>query len=75
MGKLVGDEKMVVEGEAAQVKGKAENTVGGVKDTAQRRRRRHQNTDMAKMIAAALLDAFDKLIPAISPATKTSAGR
>lgn len=33
-GKLVGDEKMVVEGEAEQVKGKAENTVGGVKDTA-----------------------------------------
>ena len=33
-GKLIGDEKLIVEGEAAQVRGKAENTVGGVKDNA-----------------------------------------
>ena len=32
----------------------------------------HQNTDMAKMTAAALLDAFNKLIPTM-PATPVSA--
>ncbi len=32
-GKLFGDKKMETEGKADQVKGKVENTVGGVKDT------------------------------------------
>ncbi len=32
-GKVFGDKKMETEGKADQVKGKVENTVGGVKDT------------------------------------------
>ena len=32
-GKLFGDKKLETEGQADQVKGKVENTVGGVKDT------------------------------------------
>lgn len=32
-GKLFGDKKMETEGKTDQVKGKVENTVGGVKDT------------------------------------------
>jgi len=32
VGKTLGDEKMKREGQAGQVKGKVQNTVGGVKD-------------------------------------------
>lgn len=32
-GKLVGDKKMETEGQANQVEGKVQNTVGGIKDT------------------------------------------
>ena len=32
-GKLLGDEKLTNEGRADQVKGKVQNTVGGIKDT------------------------------------------
>lgn len=31
-GKVIGDEKMQAEGQADQVEGKVQNTVGGVKD-------------------------------------------
>ena len=34
VGKATGDEKLRREGQVDQVKGKAQNTVGGVKDTA-----------------------------------------
>lgn len=33
VGKLFGDKKLETEGQADQVKGKVQNTVGGVKDT------------------------------------------
>jgi len=33
VGKLFGDKKLETEGKADQVKGKVENTIGGVKDT------------------------------------------
>ena len=34
VGKVTGDEKLRREGQVDQVKGKAQNTVGGIKDTA-----------------------------------------
>lgn len=34
VGKAVGDEKMKREGQADQVKGRAENAIGGIKDAA-----------------------------------------
>ena len=34
VGKMTGDQKMTAEGKADQVAGKAQNTVGGVKDAA-----------------------------------------
>ena len=34
VGKAVGDEKLKREGQAEQVKGKAENAIGGIKDKA-----------------------------------------
>jgi uncharacterized protein YjbJ (UPF0337 family) len=34
VGKLVGDEKLRREGQADQVKGRAENAIGGIKDEA-----------------------------------------
>ena len=34
VGKATGDEKLRREGQVDQVKGKAQNTVGGIKDTA-----------------------------------------
>lgn len=40
-GKLAGDEKLKAEGRADQVKGKAQNAVGGVKDALRDKDNRH----------------------------------
>ncbi len=41
-GKLLGDEKMTREGQADQVEGKVQNTVGGVKDAIRETRDRER---------------------------------
>ncbi len=40
-GKVTGDEKLKAEGRADQVKGKVQNTVGGVKDALRDKDNRH----------------------------------
>lgn len=41
-GKALGDEKMKAEGRAAQVAGKIQNTVGGMKDAAKENMDKHR---------------------------------
>jgi uncharacterized protein YjbJ (UPF0337 family) len=40
-GKALGDEKLKREGQADQVEGKVQNTVGGIKDTLKDRQTKH----------------------------------